>query len=80
MGPHQQLRIKIRYPDLERTSLDQQTCRRLTILTVPPCRLRRTSVRLFIMLARQSATCCQMNLEIWTAMIVLNGYSETNFI
>jgi len=32
-----------------------------------------TAVRLFIMLARQSGTRCQMNLEIQTALIVLNG-------
>jgi len=41
----------------------------LNRLTVPRCR---TAAGLFIMLARQSGTRCQMNLEILT--IVLNGF------
>jgi len=36
--------------------------------------LARTAVGLFIMLARQSGTRCQMNLEIHTAFIVLEGF------
>ena len=36
--------------------------------------LARTAAGLFIMLARQSGTRCQMNLEILTASIVLNGF------
>ena len=35
--------------------------------------LARTAAGLFIMLARQSGTRCQMNLDILTASIVLNG-------
>ena len=44
---------------------------------VSPCLavdLARTAAGLFIMLARQSETRCQMNLEILTASIVLNGF------
>ena len=36
--------------------------------------LARTAAGLFITLARQSGTRCQMNLEILTASIVLNGF------
>ena len=36
--------------------------------------LAHTAAGLFIMLARQSGTHCQMNLEILTASIVLNGF------
>jgi len=42
----------------------------LNRLTVPRC----TVAGLFIKLARQSGTRCQMNLEILTASIVLNGF------
>jgi len=38
-----------------------------------------TAVGLFIMLARQSGTRCQMNLEILTALIVLNGFWKQLF-
>jgi len=38
--------------------------------------LARTAAGLFIMLARQSRTRCQMNLEILTASIVLNGFQK----
>ena len=48
----------------------------LNRLTVPRCRLdlARTAVRclLFITLARQSGTRCQMNLEILTVLMALN--------
>jgi len=46
----------------------------LNRLTVPRCRLSTYGCRLFIMLARQSGTRCQMNLAILTASIVLNGF------
>jgi len=44
--------------------------------------LARTSAGLFIMLARQSGTRCQMNLEILTvtASIVLNGFWKQSFL
>ena len=36
--------------------------------------LARMAVGLFITLARQSGTCCQMNLEFWTVSIALHGF------
>ena len=43
-------------------------------LTVPRCRrIARTAVGLFITLARQSGTGCQMNLEILTVLLALNN-------
>jgi len=38
--------------------------------------LARTAAWLFITLARQSGTCCQMNLEILKTSIVLNGFYQ----
>jgi len=49
-------------------------CCNLIVTTLQSADLARTAAMLFIMLARQSGTRCQMNLEILTASIVSNGF------